>query len=74
VALQPQPRRRSRFDPRPGRRRACPAGARVRPGVARRDGAAVLADCSSLKGKLSVWLVLRLFSMERTVDDLSGCG
>ena len=40
---------------------------------ARRDGAAVLADCSSLKGKLSVWLVLRLFSMKRTVDDLSGC-
>src|SRR5450756_2011810 len=38
---------------------------------ARRDGAAVLADCSSLKGKLSVWLVLRLFSMKRTVDDLS---
>jgi hypothetical protein len=32
-----------------------------------------LADCSSLKGKLSVWLVLRLFSMKRTVDDLSGC-
>jgi hypothetical protein len=26
-----------------------------------------------LKGKLSVWLVLRLFSMKRTVDDLSGC-
>ena len=40
---------------------------------ARRDGAAVLADCSSLKGKLSVWLVLRLFSMKRMVDDLSGC-
>jgi len=40
---------------------------------ARRDGAAVLADCSSLKGKLSVWLVLRLCSMKRTVDDLSGC-
>jgi hypothetical protein len=39
----------------------------------RRDGAAVLADCSPLKGKLSVWLVLRLFSMKRTVDDLSGC-
>jgi len=39
---------------------------------ARRDGAAVLADCSSSKGKLSVWLVLRIFSMEGTVYDLSG--
>src|SRR5665811_900354 len=41
---------------------------------ARRDGAAVLADCSSLKGKLSVWLVLRLFSMKRTVDDCRAVG
>src|SRR5664280_3753964 len=40
---------------------------------AKRHGAAVLADCPSMKGKLSAWLVLRLFSMKRTVDDLSGC-
>src|SRR5450631_3646052 len=46
------------LDLRPGRRRARPAGARVTPLSARRDGAAVMADCSSLKGKLSVWLGL----------------